>query len=60
MGRRSLDVCGMMLCGQSSFGEELRRYEGEQQRLAEMEEFDRAEALQHVIDQVATGTPHTI
>lgn len=46
-----------MLCGQSSFGEELRKYEGEQQRLAEMEEFDRAEALQHVIDQVPGHSP---
>jgi hypothetical protein len=37
---------------QASLQEELRRYEADQARLAEAEEFDKAEALQHVIDQV--------
>ena len=37
---------------QATFEEELKKYETEQARHAEREEFERAEALQHVIEQV--------
>ncbi len=37
---------------QAGFRQDLQRYEREQARHAEREEFDRAEALQLVIDQV--------
>jgi beta-phosphoglucomutase-like phosphatase (HAD superfamily) len=43
---------------EAALAEELRRYEAEQQRLAEKEEFEKAEALTPMIEQVTNqGLP---
>lgn len=48
--------CPTYIHVQATFQEEFKKYEIEQARHAEREEFERAEALQHVIEQVKAQT----